>query len=150
MYPAGITRQELAEQDISDAVILQQDVMPTPWSEQAFLSSIRAGSGCYKLVKESELIAVAVVTQVLDEAELLTLAVTKQEQGNGLGGFFLKDLLAILKSQAAAQCMLEVMDGNKSAIAVYSSAGFQHIGIRKNYYRTADGTFNALVMRLNY
>ncbi len=150
MYPADITRETLTEADVDAAVALQQSVMPNPWSAKSFTGSIKAGDGCYKLVKNNQLVAVGVVAQVLDEAELLTLAVAKTAQGHGLGRTFLADLMSILKAQSASQCMLEVMDTNVPAIATYSHTGFKQVATRKNYYRTSAGMFDALVMRLNY
>jgi ribosomal-protein-alanine N-acetyltransferase len=150
MYPVGVSRHQLAADDISDVVALQQAVMPNPWSEQSFHSSLASSNGCYKLVKVGKPVAVAVVSQVLDEADLLTIAVAPSFQGNGLGGIFLADLMNVLKRQGARQCMLEVMVGNEPAIATYLRAGFKQIAIRTDYYCTENGKVDALVMRLNY
>jgi ribosomal-protein-alanine N-acetyltransferase len=150
MYPVDIVRGELAEMHVTSAVELQMLVMPNPWSEQAFKSSINAGHGCYSLTRGKFMVAVAVVSQVVDEAELLTIAVAKQEQGKGLATVFLHDLLAILKRQSAKQCMLEVMESNIAAITLYYGMGFRQIAKRKAYYKTKHGTFDAIVMRLDF
>jgi ribosomal-protein-alanine acetyltransferase len=150
MYIASVFRRELVEQDISRVVSLQQKVMSNPWSVQSFKNSIRAGNGCYVLTKYTEIIAVAVVAQVLDEAEVLTIAVAEQDQGQGLGSALLEDLMALLKVQAAKQCMLEVMEGNDAAIRLYQRIGFNTVSRRKAYYKTDQGVFDALVMRLDF
>lgn len=103
VYVANVFRSELAREDISKVVSLQQKVMPNPWSEQAFNSSIKVGNGCYTLTKDTEIVAVVVVAQVLDEAELLTIAVAKHEQGQGLGFALLNDIMSLLKAQSAKQ-----------------------------------------------
>jgi ribosomal-protein-alanine N-acetyltransferase len=150
MYPPGVFRSKLAENDISKVVSLQAEVMPNPWSEQAFKSSIKVGDGCYTLTRGDEIVAVAVVGQVFDEAELLTIAVDKREQGQGLGTELLADLMSVLKSQSAKQCMLEVMEGNDAAVSLYQRIGFKPVGKRKAYYKTEQGIFDALVMRIDY
>jgi ribosomal-protein-alanine N-acetyltransferase len=150
MYPAGVVRRNLTKEDIAEVAGLQSKVMPNPWSEQAFNSSIKAGNGCYTLIKAGEIVAVAVVVQVLDEAELLTIAVAKQEQGKGLGGELLADLMSVLKAQSAKQCMLEVMEGNDAALSMYQRIGFKPVAKRKAYYKTEQGIFDALVMRIDY
>ena len=150
MYPSGVCRSTLVEEDIASAVYLQQDVMPNPWSEQSFRSSIKAGNGCYTLTRGAEIVAVAVVAQVLDEAELLTIAVAKQEQDHGLGTALLIDLMSLLKAQSAKQCMLEVMEGNDAALSMYQRVGFKPVAKRKAYYKTEQGIFDALVMRIDY
>jgi ribosomal-protein-alanine N-acetyltransferase len=150
MYPAGVFRRKLDEDEVSEAVSLQIEVMPNPWSEQGFKSSIMAGNGCYILIRDERILAVAVVIQVLDEAELLTIAVAKQEQGQGLGAALLYDLMSLLQEQSAKQCMLEVMDGNDAAISLYQRIGFKSVAKRKAYYKTEQGIFDALVMRIDY
>jgi ribosomal-protein-alanine N-acetyltransferase len=150
MYPAGVVRRNLTKEDIAEVAGLQAKVMPNPWSEQAFNSSIKAGNGCYTLIKAGEIVAVAVVVLVLDEAELLTIAVAKHQQGQGLGAELLADLMSVLKAQSAKQCMLEVMEGNDAAISLYQRIGFKPVAKRKAYYRTEQGIFDALVMRIDY
>lgn len=150
MYPPGVCRSNLAAEDITKVVGLQTEVMPNPWSEQAFNGSVKAGHGCYTLVKDEQIVAIGVVGQVFDEAELLTIAVAKQEQGHGLGTALLIDLMSLLKAQSAKQCMLEVMDGNDAAISLYQRAGFKSVAKRKAYYKTEQGIFDALVMRIDY
>ena len=83
--------------------------------------------------------AVAVVVQVLDEAELLTIAVAKHQQGQGLGTELLADLMSVLKAQSAKQCMLEVMEGNDAALSMYQRVGFKAIAKRKAYYKNLKG-----------
>jgi ribosomal-protein-alanine acetyltransferase len=150
MYPAGVVRSNLTKEDIAEVVGLQSKVMPNPWSEQAFNSSIKAGNGCYTLIKAGEIVAVAVVVQVLDEAELLTIAVAKHQQGQGLGAELLADLMSVLKAQSVKQCMLEVMEGNDAAIRVNQRIGFKSVAKRKAYYKPEQGIFDALVMRIDY
>ena len=150
MYPAGVFRRKLSEDDVSEVVRLQKEVMPNPWSEQSFRSSIKAGDGCYILTRDTEIVAVAVIAQVLGEAELLTIALEKQEQGQGLGTALLDDLMSLLQEQSAKQCMLEVMEGNDAAISLYRRIGFKSVAKRKAYYKTEQGIFDALVMRIDY
>ncbi|MFB1036456.1 MAG: hypothetical protein QMC38_14040 [Sinobacterium sp.] len=41
MYPPGVFRSKLAENDISKVVSLQAEVMPNPWSEQALKAALK-------------------------------------------------------------------------------------------------------------
>jgi ribosomal-protein-alanine N-acetyltransferase len=150
MYPDGCYRDNLVEADVSKVSELQQQVMPNFWSAAAFNSSLKVGHGCYTLKNDCQIIAVAVTSQILDQAELLTIAVAKKEQGQGLATLFLRDLMYLLQVQMASQCMLEVMVGNDAAITVYERAGFKHVAKRKAYYHTQQGIFDALVMRIDY
>lgn len=83
--------------------------------------------------------------RVLDEAEILTIAVAPSAQGHGAG----KALLAFaLRDCGAAEMFLEVAQDNAAAIALYKSAGFAEVGRRKGYYvRDGGAPVDAIVMR---
>lgn len=75
---------------------------------------------------------------VLDEAELLLLAVKKSHQGMGVGKLLLKHFADDAKRLGATQLHLEVRDTNP-AVKLYNSLGFSEIGRRKGYYTGRDG-----------
>lgn len=76
---------------------------------------------------------------VADEAEILTIAVTPNEQRNGIGGALLSNLESTAKSAGVTRIFLEVSKQNHGAIALYQNAGFTQTGLRKGYYATAKG-----------
>lgn len=82
---------------------------------------------------------------VMDEAEILTLAVLPDARHQGVG----RDLLQAAMRQAAgtdARTMfLEVAEDNDAARRLYASQGFTEVGRRKRYYANGD---DALVMRV--
>ena len=75
---------------------------------------------------------------ILDEAELLLLAVAPPARRRGVGGALLRGVIAEARGRGMAKLHLEVRAGN-GAIALYSAAGFAKSGERRNYYRGADG-----------
>jgi ribosomal-protein-alanine N-acetyltransferase len=84
-----------------------------------------------------------------DEAEILTIAVDPAHRKSGIGAKLLTAHLARLAAQRVKTLFLEVDENNTAARALYSRFGFQKVGERKAYYRTADGErATALVMRL--
>jgi ribosomal-protein-alanine N-acetyltransferase len=79
-----------------------------------------------------------------DEAEVLTLLVLPPYRGQGLGGKLL-DRAVVETSKAGAKAFfLEVAADNAAAFSLYSSRGFQQVGLRPRYYR---GVTDALVMK---
>lgn len=82
--------------------------------------------------------------RVVDEAELLLLAVDPQYQRLGLGTLLLESFIGNHDDSDVARLHLEVRDGN-SAVAMYESFGFRPVGRRKDYYRGANGAFNDAV-----
>ncbi len=82
---------------------------------------------------------------VMDEAEILTLAVLPEARRQGLG----RDLLHAAMRHAAATdartMFLEVAEKNVAARTLYAHCGFTEVGRRKRYYANGD---DALVMRM--
>jgi len=72
--------------------------------------------------------------QVLDEAELLALAVTPEWQGKGLGAVLLQAVMKELQAAGCRRCLLEVRRSNTRALHLYAKMGFVPAGIRKGYY----------------
>jgi ribosomal-protein-alanine N-acetyltransferase len=89
----------------------------------------------------------ALSRQVLDEAEILTIAVTRKVQGRGFGRTLLAAHLAHLAANGAKTLFLEVEESNTPAIALYRRFGFTDAGRREGYYQRAHTSRAALVLR---
>ena len=85
-----------------------------------------------------DLLGFALYRIVVDDAELLLLAVAPDFQGNGVGGKLLGQFIDDAKKKGASKIHLEVRDGNP-ATRIYEAAGFAPAGRRRNYYRGAGG-----------
>jgi len=89
---------------------------------------------------------------VLDEANLLLMAIDPKYQGKGLG-FQLLDQSVELLGDGCVMVFLEVRQSNATAIGLYEKAGFHQMGVRKNYYPAdralfANGKEDAVLMAL--
>lgn len=101
-----------------------------------------------KLLVEPGLIALSETTEVmrgfilcrvvLDEAEILTLAVAPEYRGMGIGRALLDRAVLQAGEAGASSVFLEVSTRNEDAIALYTQCGFERGGIRRAYY--ADGS----------
>ncbi|PWF32529.1 ribosomal-protein-alanine N-acetyltransferase, partial [Yersinia pestis] len=76
---------------------------------------------------------------VLDEANLLLMAIDPAQQGQGLGYQLLEASVAMLKNNPV-QIFLEVRESNLAAIKLYEKSGFHQIDLRKNYYPNSNGS----------
>lgn len=76
----------------------------------------------------------ALLRVVLDEGELLTIAIAPAAQGQGYGAAILADAMAQAQTHGAARLFLEVAADNAAARALYARAGFVRTGLRKGYY----------------
>ena len=89
----------------------------------------------------------ALVRVVLDESELMLIAVRPQARGRGIGRALLCETFALATQRGAAACFLEVR-GDNPAIALYQSEGLVCVGRRQSYYRGNDGaTRDAMTFR---
>lgn len=83
---------------------------------------------------------------VLDEAELLLLAVQPAQRRFGVGRTLLAAVAGEARLRGAERLHLEMRDGNPAA-HLYEAAGFHEIGRRKRYYRGRDGSsFDAITL----
>ncbi|RZM11959.1 MAG: GNAT family N-acetyltransferase [Sphingomonas sp.] len=80
----------------------------------------------------------ALTRTIMDEAELLLLAVAPSCRRRGVGGALLRAVIADARAAGVTKLHLEVRAGN-DAVALYTSAGFARIGERRGYYRGRDG-----------
>lgn len=108
--------------------------LPRPWSEAEF-ASLLAESAAFALTLPGALL---LGRTVLDEAELLTLAVAPEARRKGLA----RDLLTRFEAEAiqrgAKRAFLEVAEENAAARALYQAAGWRQAGRRRGYF-TASG-----------
>ncbi|HTR16815.1 MAG TPA: GNAT family N-acetyltransferase [Acetobacteraceae bacterium] len=111
------------------------------WDEAAF-AGLLGQPGIFGLLDRRGGLVLARV--VLDEAEILTLAVVPSARRRGLGRALLAAALARARERGATAIFLEVAAGNAAARMLYTTAGFEPVGLRRGYY--ADGA-DALVLR---
>ena len=88
---------------------------------------------------EDRTVGFALSRLLMDEAELLLLAVEPHARGNGVGRMLIERSAEIAAEKGAHRLLLEVRDGNH-ALNLYREAGFDEIGRRRDYYRGLDGT----------
>lgn len=132
--------------DISYISEIEQQVTPHPWSESQFADSY-AKHSCLSLAFNNQIIGYAIYHVVVDEAEILNIAIAKPFQGKGHGRVLL-DYLIEAVTKRAKRLFLEVRISNDAAIQLYNNAGFVEICLRANYYQTANGPEDAILMAM--
>ena len=110
-------------------------VVPRAWSEAEF-AGLLAAPGCVLSVHK---MGFALGRVLLDEAELLTLAVDPDQQGKGIGRDCLEKFHWDAQEMGALRSILEVAATNDPARGLYLAIGYREDGVRKAYYRTPDG-----------
>ena len=126
------------------AIHAQTMVVPRPWSVAEFAEILKS-SRCILSVHSA---GFALGRVVLDEAELLTLAVDPGQQRRGFGLICLNNFHLRALDRGASSAALEVAATNAPARALYQAAGYQEVGMRKAYYRMPAGPrIDAIVMK---
>ncbi|WP_054178272.1 ribosomal protein S18-alanine N-acetyltransferase [Trabulsiella odontotermitis] len=138
----------LSTADLPRAWQIEKRAHAFPWSEQIFASNQGDRYFNLKLETENEIAAFAITQVVLDEATLFNIAVDPAYQRRGLGRTLLEYLIDALEKRGVVTLWLEVRASNVAAIALYESLGFNEATIRKNYYPTAEGREDAIIMAL--
>ncbi len=138
--------RDMTLSDVAAVCAIEQQVQPQPWTQGNFSDALRSGYRCLVDESQHEIISYAVLMPLIDEAELLTIAVAPSWQRNGLGGLMLRAVLDVARERKMRKIFLEVRVSNVAAIVLYRATGFVEIGRRRGYYQTADGREDALLM----
>ena len=137
----------MTEGDLPVVATIEQRVSPHPWSHKQFLQSLQSSHHCWVLECDGQVQGYYLYSLVAGEAEVLNIAVLPERQGKGLGRKLLEHCIA-RASDKARMVFLEVRASNFSAIHLYLDSGFNQIGERRDYYRTAQGSEDALMMAM--
>ena len=87
---------------------------------------------------------------VEDEAEIIDIRVGKRYRRTGIGESLLTQSFEKLRLSEIRSVFLEVRSSNTAALAFYKKLGFAMMGRRENYYKTAVGREDALMMRCDW
>ncbi|PID42936.1 MAG: ribosomal-protein-alanine N-acetyltransferase [Gammaproteobacteria bacterium] len=150
------TIRPVCETDVPEILEIEQAGYTHPWSENDFTGCFGQRYHNWLLVdpvpdsnaKSAPIVAYGFSRMTLDEVELLNLCVADRFRGQGAGGKLLRFMIDRSLQVGGKTMFLEVRQSNEVAIALYSAAGFNEIGLRKGYYPAVNGRENAIVMAL--
>ena len=124
--------------DVAAVAEIENLVQSHPWTKKQFEDSVNT----YQVTvieQQEQVVGFCILQPVLDEANLLLMAIHPSQQGKGMGYQLLEASLAMLKNDPV-QVFLEVRESNIAAIKLYEKSDFHQIDMRKNYYPKADGS----------
>ena len=137
----------MLQEDLDAVVAIERQVQFQPWSKQQFLESLSTASHCSVLEQAGQVVGFCILQTVVDEANLLLMAIDPAHQGQGYGASLLEQSLAAL-GERCVMVFLEVRISNQAAIGLYEKVGFNQVGTRRGYYPSATGREDAAVMAL--
>lgn len=124
--------------DVAAVSKIEKSVQSHPWTLKQFEDAVTAYQSTV-IEQQGQVLGFCILQPVLDEANLLLMAIDPAQQGQGLGYQLLDASVAMLKNNPV-QIFLEVRETNIAAIKLYEKSGFHQIDLRKNYYPGSNGT----------
>jgi ribosomal-protein-alanine N-acetyltransferase len=118
----------------------------SPWSRKIFEDCLIKPYFAFSLDQDSDPLGYYIGMTVLDEVTLMDIVVSNAYQGNGLGKSLLRHFMDQCNRNNIQQVWLEVRESNAAAIKLYDAAGFILVEQRVNYYPSAKGKEDALIM----
>ena len=139
----------MGAEDIAQITAIEVEVTPEPWNSKQFQQSLDDHQCLVICLEDADHpivpIGYMVLATVVDQAEILNIAIDPQYQGHSLGSqllnYALQSLPAIIE-----EVLLEVRVSNFPAISLYFNYGFIEVGRRRDYYRTEFGREDAILM----
>lgn len=146
--PGFVIRTFNAVEDAAEVVeILREAREAAAWSREALQETVSlAGVVSFVSERNGAISGIVVGRKVVDEAEILNLAVKQGMRRQGEGGALVRRMLQQFSERHVSRVFLEVRESNAGAIAFYRGLGFRAVGVRKDYYR--DPKESATVMEV--
>lgn len=117
------------------------------WNLDILKDELKSNNSEFIVAKlENEVVGFAGAKFIIDEADIMNIAVKSSYRKQGIASLLLKNLIDVCKNNNINSINLEVNEENFPAINLYKKYEFLEVGRRKNYY---DGKFDAILMKKN-
>ena len=139
----------MTEADLDKVMTIEPHAYEYPWTKGIFRDCLRVGYSSWVIENEQGgLDGYGVMSVGVGEAHILNLTVTLDMQGQGLGKMLLNHFIDTARDHSLDTLLLEVCPSNKIAVALYAKAGFNEVGVRKDYYPAKHAREDALILAL--
>ncbi|WP_455477162.1 ribosomal protein S18-alanine N-acetyltransferase [Bartonella sp. B41] len=124
------------------------------WEKQVFdnflTDHFTFGYKVYLVNEPKKILGFCLYRLIIDEAEIITIAVHPHCRGQGIGRLLIKRTLHHLHRKRVIKLFLEVEETNLSALNLYRHFKFQKIAKRPAYYQSKNSRTNAIVMQKTF
>lgn len=140
-----MTFREMLVEDLDQVMEIENDLISPPWTREGFFTFLLKDENMFFAVEEKgQILGYCSMQTVLDEGDILNVAVTRDRQKEGIGYFLVDSMLMLAAARGIHIVHLEVRESNGSARRLYQRLGFKEDGFRKNYY--TEPVENAVLM----
>lgn len=124
--------------DLSAVLSIEQASSPRPWKAEFFLGELhKPYARIFVAELQGEVIGYLCCWFVVDEVQILNLAVHPGSRRHGVARALLQAVLTAARGAGMRWVSLEVRRGNTPARALYQQFHFRQVAVRPRYY--ADG-----------
>ena len=121
--------------DIAQVAALEQACFSDPWPQSVLAHELENELSLWLVAKQDgEVLGYVGSQSVLDEADMMNLAVRETARRRGIAKALVCALCRKLSEKGVQSLTLEVRDSNEPAIRLYEALGFTQVGKRPNYY----------------
>jgi ribosomal-protein-alanine N-acetyltransferase len=146
----GVRLRAMTAADLPAVLRLERRLFPEDaWSEQMLRGELddQPRTRHYVVAEDDggAIIGYAGLAAAGGQADVQTIAVAPERQGQGVGAALLTELLDEAGRRGAEAVFLEVRADNDRARRLYERFGFHRVGLRRRYYQPSG--VDAIVMR---
>lgn len=137
--------REMLIEDLDEVMEIEEELFAVPWTREGFFTFLTREDAMFLVVEEKEkILGYCGLLMVLDEGDVLNVAVKGDRQREGIGHFLVDSMIRLAAERGITTIHLEVRKSNETAFRLYERMGFVTDGIRKGYY--TDPVEDAILM----
>lgn len=134
---------------IEDLAQIEKLCFSKPWSYESLAEELSNPLAVFFVAElDGKTVAYAGMHHIIDEGYITNIAVHPDFRRRGLATALVRVLDSYAKDNGLAMLTLEVRPSNIAAINIYSNAGFDEEGVRRDFYE--DPKEDGLIMTKHY
>jgi ribosomal-protein-alanine N-acetyltransferase len=141
------------EADLDGVMEVDRVSFSAPWTRAMYEQEVRNTGQSFIAVLRTSVHAVAgycAYRLVLDEAQILNVAVRADVRGRGYGRALVEFALEHGRTKGSPVAILEVRRSNEAARRLYGRLGFLQVAVRSRYYTTPEEDALVLVRNVRF
>lgn len=145
----NVSVREMDESGASQSAVLEKECFSHPWKLSEYEKARKDNKFvCLCAYSDGEFAGFLMACSVLDEGQLLDIAVAPKFRRAGIASALVGELIARMEARGVKTLMLEAREKNIPARSLYEKYGFTAVGKRKKYYKdpTDDAVLYTLVI----
>ena len=124
----------MAREHLQEVAEIESSSFSDPWSLESLELMLTDRAMGIVALKEERVVGYVGMMCVLDEGQIINVAVRADERRCGIGRTLMKAAEGYAKERGISFLSLEVRESNTAARSLYSSLGWEEQGIRKGFY----------------